>query len=109
MSLFFDAEWFDARLGALGLSRDDLARAAGLDAAGADAVFTNARAASPAEVSGFAGLLGVDVVEVSLRCGVATRDAGATQDSASRIEKFEARLDEIDTLLAELEAARKRA
>lgn len=110
MSLFFDADWFDVRLAALGRNRNDLAAAAGMDRGALGEVFTNARSATPAEMSGFAAFLGVDLMEVSLRCGVATREAAPPQDDPSaRIDSIEAKLDAIDNWLAELEAGKKRA
>lgn len=110
MSLFFDANWFDARLGERGLSRGKLAEAAGLSAAGLHALFTNERCATAEELAAFARSLGVDLVEVSLRAGVANRDNSADGDAGARIASIEARLDAIDSWLAELEQEqRKRA
>ena len=109
MSLFFDAGWFDARLAERGLARGDLAVAAGLDDSGLAALIANQRPATGAELSAFAGLLGVDLVQVSLRAGVSARPSEQPGDPGARIDSIEARLDEIDTLLAELEAGKKRA
>lgn len=109
MSLFFDAEWFDARLAARKLDRGDLASAAGLERSELHRLFTNERAATAAELDAFAALLGADIVEVTMRSGVAARPPETAEDPGARIESIEARLDAIDTWLAEFEHARKRA
>ncbi len=108
MSLFFDADWFDAKLGERGLDRASLAIAAGLDRADLHGVFTNERVATAAELNAFATCLGVDLVEVTLRSGVAEREASQT-DTEGRIESIEARLNEIDNWLAEFERAQKKS
>jgi hypothetical protein len=51
----------------------------------------------------------VDIVEVTLRSGVATRDAEPREDAAARIESIEARLDAIDSWLEEFERATKKS
>ena len=108
MSLFFDADWFDARLAERGLDRAALAIAAGLERGDLHAVFTNERVATASELSAFATCLGTDLVEVTLKSGVAERtDPGA--DTADRIESIEARLKAIDDWLAEFESAKKSA
>lgn len=110
MSLFFDAKWFDARLGEQGMGRAQLAEAAGLSATGLHDLFANARAATAEELQAFARCLGVELVEVSLRAGVANLAAPADGDPGARIDSIEARLDAIDSWLAELEQEqRKRA
>ena len=109
MSLFFDAAWFDARLAEKGLDRGAMAACAGLERSELHRLFVHERAPSAQELNAFADLLGADVVEISLRCGVATPDAPPVEDPGRRIESMEARLDEIDAWLASLEAERKRA
>ena len=81
MSLFFDANWFDARLAEIWLDRNALAACAGIDAR-----------------------------ELALRAGVAARAASENGETTSaRIEDIEARLDAVDAWLEEFEASRKRA
>lgn len=108
MSLFFDADWFDTRLAARGCNRGALAEAAGLARGELHRLFTNERAATAGELQAFAAFLEIDLVEVSLRSGVALREAEPDADSATRIESIEARLDEIDNWIAELEAKTKK-
>jgi transcriptional regulator with XRE-family HTH domain len=110
MSLFFDADWFDARLAELGLDRADLAIAVGLDRAELHRLFINERAPSADELNAFATVLQSDLLEVTLRSGVAARAPNAeAEDANARIESIEARLDALDTWIAEFEDSRKRA
>ncbi len=108
MSLFFDADWFDARLSECGLGRGALAAAAGLERSELHRVFTNERTATADELRAFTNLLRADLVEVTLRSGVAVRDVMPSDDPASRIESIEARLDAIDDWLAEFERSTRR-
>ena len=107
MSLFFDADWFDAKLSERGLDRAALAVAAGLERADLHLIFTNERAPTAEELSTFATVLSADLVEVTLRSGVATRTADPDAAPNARIEDIEARLDAIDDWLKEFEASKK--
>ena len=110
MSLFFDANWFDARLAERWLDRTALAACAGIDNGELERLFTNERAPSGEELQAFATLLSADLVEVTLRAGVAARVAPSEGETAStRIEDIEARLDAVDAWPEEFEASRKRA
>jgi hypothetical protein len=111
MPLFFDADWFDARLAERWLDRNALATCARIDERELERLFTNERAPTAQELQAFATLLSVDLVEVTLRAGIAQRSAVAEEVGAStRIEDIEARLDAVDAWLEEFEAAsRKRA
>lgn len=107
MSLFFDADWFDAKLGERGLDRAALAVAAGLERTDLHGIFTNERAPTAEELAAFATVLKADLVEVTLRSGVATRVTDSAAAAEDRIESIEARLDAIDTWLREFEASKK--
>jgi hypothetical protein len=108
MSLFFDAGWFDAKLAECGLDRAALADAALIERGELHRVFTNERAATAAELDAFARVLNADIVEVTLRSGVATRGAQSDEDTSARIESIEARLDAIDSWLEEFERETKK-
>lgn len=101
MSLFFDAAWFDARLAARGLSRDDLNTRLG-DAA-VEALYANRRHADPHELATLAEIVNSGLVEVSLRAGVAPRSEASRDDASARIERIEARLDAIDQWIEDFE------
>ena len=84
MALFFDADWFDARLSEKGLDRAALAIAAGIERAELHRIFTNERAPTAEELSAFTTVLGADLVEVTLRSGVSSRDASAEAGAEGR-------------------------
>jgi hypothetical protein len=109
MALFFDADWFDARLEACGTDRIGLAVAAGIDRAELHSIFTNERSPTAEELAEFSRVLGVDLLEITIRSGVAVRESEPGADAGDRIESIEARLDAIDTWLAEFEASKKKA
>lgn len=109
MALFFDANWFDQRLAARGIDRVGLAVAAGVDRGELHRIFTNERAPTAEELAEFARVLETDLIEITIRSGVAVRESAPDADHGDRIESIEARLDAIDTWLAEFEAAKKRA
>ncbi|MBC7769658.1 MAG: hypothetical protein H7124_12830 [Phycisphaerales bacterium] len=110
MSLFFDAEWFDAKLAARRLDRTALAIALGLEPGDLHRVFTNERAPSAEELNICASVLGADIIEVTLKSGVAAREPAAqSEDPTDRLAGIEARLDAIDSWLAEFETGKKSA
>jgi hypothetical protein len=109
MALFFDADWFDQRLAARGIDRIGLAVAAGIERGELHRIFTNERSASAEEIAEFARVLGIDLLEATIRSGVAVRESAPGADTGDRIESIEARLDAIDTWLAEFEASKKKA
>ena len=102
MSLFFDAAWFDARLGERGLSRDVLAAAAGLSAADLALAFKDQREISAREVAVFSELLGVEAAEVARHAGVSTPTPGETVDAMARIAALERRLAALEAEVARL-------
>jgi hypothetical protein len=102
MSLFFDTAWFDARLEELGLDRGALAIAAGLTREELHAIIINEREASAVEIDAFATVLRVNLVEATLRSGVARRPPESAEDSAARLDDLDARLDRIDRWLEDL-------
>jgi hypothetical protein len=96
MALFFDADWFDARLGERGLSREAMAAAAGLSAADLALIFKDQREISAWEVAVFAELLGVSGDELASRAGISTPvpgQDGAPNDRLAALEKRVAALE----------------
>lgn len=100
MALFFDKEWFDARLAERGLSRAVLAAVAGIDQAELALVWKDQRELSTAEVAAFAELLGVTGAEVALHAGISTPTPGA--DPLSRIVELERRVAALEAEVARL-------
>jgi transcriptional regulator with XRE-family HTH domain len=100
MALFFDAEWFDARLGERGLTRDALAAVAGLTEAELALVFKDQRELSAGQVAAFAELLGVTAAEVAERAGVSTPVPRRSVED--RIAELERRVAALEAELARL-------
>jgi lambda repressor-like predicted transcriptional regulator len=97
MALFFDVEWYDARLAERGLSRAVLAAAAGMSEADLALAFKDQRELKAAEVAVFAEMLGVTAAEAASRAGVATPTPGA--DPLSRIAELERRVAALEARL----------
>jgi hypothetical protein len=102
MALFFDADWFDARLGERGLSRAVMAAAAGLSAADLALIFKDQRELSAGDVAVFAELLGVAAVEVAERAGVSTPVPGEAGGDTARIAALERRVAALQEEIARL-------
>jgi transcriptional regulator with XRE-family HTH domain len=102
MALFFDGEWFDARLTAVHLSRADLARALGLDEMQIAEVWKDQRELSARDVSLIAALLNVPAEDVSGHAGISTPvpRGDAHSELVERLERVERELEEIKSLLA---------
>lgn len=75
MALFFDQDWFRARLAEADKTHDALAAAAGLTLEELAAVWKDQRVVTAEMVAGFASVLRADAREVAARCGVSTPDA----------------------------------
>jgi uncharacterized protein YceH (UPF0502 family) len=100
MALFFDADWFDARLAARGLSRHVMAAAAAMSAEDLALVFKDQRELSAAEVAVFAELLGEGAAEVAAHAGVST--PVPRQDDPARIAALERRVAALEAEVARL-------
>lgn len=98
MALFFDADWYDARLAERGLTRIVLAAAAGLTEADLALAFKDQRELSMREVSAFAELLGVSPAEAASRAGVRP----APPSDRDRLAALEARVAVLEAELARL-------
>lgn len=99
MALFFDPDWFDARLAERGLSRAVLASVSGMSEADLALAFKDQRELSAAEVAAFAELLGATPAEVAHHAGVST--------PVPRSESLEERVAALEARVAALEAERK--
>jgi transcriptional regulator with XRE-family HTH domain len=104
MALFFDSEWFDARLASAGLKRSDLAVALGLNEREIGELWKDQREITADNVRVIAALLGVSPGDVATRAGMSTpvpRD-----NSDDRLARIEVELKEIKALLMVLRAKR---
>jgi len=104
MALFFDAEWFDARLAERGLTRAVLAAASGLSEADLALVFKDQRELSAREVAAFSELLGAPAAEVASRAGVSTPVPDGAGASEARLAALERRVAALEAELAALKA-----
>lgn len=111
MALFFDQEWFEARLAEAGLNRETVAAALGLSAEQVEEIWKDQRELTVEEVTVLAALLGQPVEDVVNHAGIATPQPGAARPSepgeapvpeAGRILD---RLDALDARMAGLERA----
>jgi uncharacterized protein YceH (UPF0502 family) len=100
MALFFDAEWFDARLAERGLSRAVLAAVGGLSEGELALVFKDQRELSAGQVAAFAELLGATAAEVADRAGVST--PVPTASGAARLAELERRVAALEAEVARL-------
>lgn len=71
MGIFFDQDWFDARLKAAGLTRGAIAQAAGMTIDEVEMVFSDRRELGSGEVHAIARVLAVDPCEIASRSGLA--------------------------------------
>ncbi len=71
MGIFFDQDWFDARLKAVGLTRGSIAQAAGMTIDEVEMVFSDRRELEADEVRAIARVLAVDPREIASRSGLA--------------------------------------
>jgi transcriptional regulator with XRE-family HTH domain len=98
VALFFDAEWFDARLARAGLARRDVAAALGVSESQLAELWKDQRELSAENVRVLAALLGTSAAEIASHAGISTpapRDGGVE----ARLARIEAELAEIKALL----------
>ncbi|GMV61695.1 MAG: hypothetical protein AMXMBFR74_08640 [Parvibaculum sp.] len=110
MALFFDQEWFDAKLREAGRTRDDVASALGLSRAEVDEIWKDQRELASREVSVLAGLLAASSAEVANKAGISTPvPAAPTQASSDaalmmKLDAMDARLARIERAVADLQS-----
>lgn len=103
MALFFDRDWYEARLAERGLSRSALAAAAQMDATSLELAFKDQRELSWRELAAFAELLGVTTAEAALHAGVRP-PPDPVDAQAGRIAMLEARVAALEARLGRLES-----
>ncbi|MBS0472597.1 MAG: helix-turn-helix transcriptional regulator [Proteobacteria bacterium] len=107
MALFFDSEWFDARLAAAGLTREAIAAALGLDAVQLAELWKDQRELSADNVRILAMLLAATPEEIADRAGISTpvpkpAPADALAPFAERLDRIERALSAIHALLVDM-------
>ena len=104
MALFFDKDWFDARIASAHLTRADVARALGLSDGEIAEVWKDQRELSARDVATLAALLAAAPQEIAHHAGISTPvpkavSASSFADLSARLERVEAELAAIKTLL----------
>lgn len=102
MALFFDSDWFDQRLAALGLQRSEVASALRLNAEQIAELWKDQRELSAGDVRTLSSLLRVPVAEIATRAGVSTPLPKDFSDEA--LTQLNERLDRVERTLAEIKA-----
>jgi hypothetical protein len=98
MALFFDKGWFDAALLSKNLSRDDMAKCAGISLDDLTMMFKDQMEVSPDCVGHWAAMFGLPSEEIALRCGVSTRIL-PTRSDRERLDDLEMRVAALERLL----------
>ena len=106
MALFFDQEWFDERLAATCLTRDNVAAALGLSRRDVDEIWKDQREVTPNQVAMLARLLDVPAADIVSRAGVATPAPPPAGEAgfANRLAEIDARLTRIERAIADLQS-----
>jgi hypothetical protein len=107
MALFFDSQWFDARLAAAGLQRADAAVALGLDAEQIAEMWKDQRELSAGDVRVLSALLAAPPAEIASRAGVSTpvpKEAPVPElaEISERLARVERALADIKALILDL-------
>lgn len=106
MALFFDTEWFEARLAAVHLSRGDTARALGLSDSEIAEVWKDQRELSARDVTTLAALLAATPRDIAEHAGISTPVSKPA--SSPSLDELAARLERVETLLMEIKTMLER-
>lgn len=101
MALFFDQTWFDEALKARGLTREDAARAMGLEEETIAAIWKDQRVMKPEELAMLAQLCGVELEEAAKRAGIGAIEP-QTGGDAALLRRMAAEIHEIRQMVAKL-------
>jgi hypothetical protein len=108
MALFFDKEWFDAKLAEFDISREELALGLGLRRWEIDEIWKDQRELSVDDVASLALLLQTTPEEIANRAGVSTPLPTAAPDDlesiGEAISRLDARLERLERGLIEIKS-----
>ncbi len=109
MALFFDQDWFDARLSQVGKSQADIAERLQLAAEQVREIWKDQRELMPQEVTALAELLQADVADVADHAGVSTPvpsvpSAVSVAELMPQLDEMNGRLARVERVLVELKA-----
>lgn len=102
MALFFDQDWFEARLKERGASREDLARLLRLSAEQMAEVWKDQRELRASQVAAMAKFLNVAAADVARRAGISTPVPSETPDVNAKLDEMSDRLQRLERMMAEL-------
>jgi ubiquinone biosynthesis protein UbiJ len=105
MALFFDQDWYDARLDERGLTRAVLAAVAGMTSEELALAYKDQRELTAAQIAVFAELLGESLAETARRAGVgahAVASAGEASSLEQKVAALEARVAALEAELSRL-------
>lgn len=102
MALFFDQDWFDARLKERGASREELGRLLQLSGEQIAEVWKDQRELRAHQVAAMATFLNVAATEVARRAGVSTPAPSAASDVNARLDEMNDRLQHLERMMVEL-------
>ena len=106
MALFFDAEWFDAKLKARGATRQDLANVLKLSSVELAELWKDQRELKSHELLAISQFLNAPPEEIAHRAGISTPVPRAADASAmaERVEELNGRLIKLERMMVELKA-----
>jgi len=104
VALFFDQNWFDARLTDRGATREDVARLLRLSAEEVAELWKDQRELRGADVLALAKLLNLPPAEIANRAGVSTPTPDESLDLKARLDEMSERIGRIERMIVELKA-----
>lgn len=104
MALFFDQDWFDARLSQTGSTRADVARLLSLSEEQVAEIWKDQRELKAQDVLKLARFLNISPAEVANRAGVSTPVPQAALDGVGEVEALRQQVRSLEELVRDLRA-----
>lgn len=102
MALFFDQTWFDAKLAAVGASREDVGRLLHLTHEQINELWKDQRELTAQNVAQLARFLNTSPAEIALRGGISTPLPRDDKGLDERFDQLETKISRVEALLLEL-------